>query len=270
MQNPIVKSFSLILVLIFLQTSAEVVLADGWGNLKGSIKVTGKIPAPEKENVSQDDKDWDICAVDGKAPNDDNLVVGKSGQLRDVFIMMYRKSKDELPIHPSYEKLKEKPVVLDNKNCRFQPHAIFVRTGQTLRMKNSDSVGHNCHIVTFGNESNDNIPANDHLDIKLQESDKFPGHVVCDVHKWMDAVILVRDEPYAAITDKNGAFEIKNIPAGTWKFQFWHKKCAAMRKLDIPGYKVGRRGEIEVEIQDGKTLDLGELKIDVNDLLKKK
>lgn len=243
---------------------------DGWGTFKGKIKVSGKIPANPAEDIKQDDKDWDLCAVDGKAPLDDNLVVGKKGQLRDVFVMMYRKSKDgEVPVHPSYEKLKAEPVVIDNKNCRFQPHAIFARTGQTIRLKNSDNVGHNVHVVTFANESNDNVPANDQLDIKFNDVDKSPGTVVCDVHKWMDGVIMIRDEPYVAITKADGSFEMKNVPAGKWKFQFWHKKCGYMKKLDVPGQKVGRRGEIEVEIADGKTLDLGELSISVKDLIRK-
>ena len=252
-------------------TSAAEPKADGWGTFKGKIKVTGEVPANKPEDIKTDDKDWDLCAVDGKAPKDDNLVVSKKGQLRDVYVMMYRKSKDgAVPVHPSYEKLKEEPIVIDNKNCRFHPHAIFARTGQTIRLKNSDNVGHNVHVVTFANESNDNIPPNDHLDIKFTDVDKSPGTVVCDVHKWMDGLILVRDEPYVAITKADGSFELKNVPAGTWKFQFWHKKCGYMKKLNVPGKKVGRRGEIEVEIADGKVLDLGDLAISVDDLLRKK
>lgn len=257
-----------VVLCIILSTNT---MADGWGTFKGKIKVTGKVPATPAEDIKPDDKDWDVCAVEGKAPLDDNLVVGKKGQLRDVFVMMYRKGKeDAVPVHPSYEKLKEQPVVIDNKNCRFHPHAVFARTGQTIRLKNSDDVGHNVHVVTFANESNDNIPPKDHLDIKFDEVDKAPGSIVCDVHKWMDAIILVRDEPYVAITKADGSFELKNIPAGKWKFQFWHKKCGYMKKLDIPGQKVGRRGEIEIEIADGKTLDLGELSISANDLFRGK
>ena len=255
---------------VVLKTQPANSSADGWGTFKGKIKVTGKFPEPVAENVKPGDADFEICAVDGKAPKDDNVVIGKDGQLRDVFVMMYRgKDKTAVPVHPSYEKLKNEPVVLDNKNCRFHPHAVFVRTGQKLRLKNSDSVGHNCHIKTFNNERNDNIPANDKLDVILESVDKSPGPVVCDVHKWMDAVLLVRDEPYVAISKADGTFEIKNVPDGKWKFQFWHKGCANMKKLNVEGYKVGRRGEIEVEIVDGKVLDLGEMSITAEDLTSK-
>ena len=51
----------------------------------------------------------------------------------------------------------------------------------------------------------------------LQHSEKVPGEVKCDVHKWMDGVLMVRDNPYVAITDAQGKFQIENIPAGEWK-----------------------------------------------------
>ena len=93
--------------------------------------------------------------------------------------------------------------------------------------------------------------------------------MVCDIHKWMDAVILIRDEPYAAITGDDGTFEIKNIPAGTWKFQFWHKRTGFMKKLDVPDYKVGKiKAEIEVTITDGGTVDLGKLTLPASSIKK--
>lgn len=231
---------------------------DGWGSLKGKIVVDGTPPEVAKEKI---DKDQASCLSDKAAPNDDNLLVGPGGELQDAYIMMYRKSSDPEPaIHPSYEEAKKKPVVLDNKDCRFVPHAIFLQTGQPLELRNSDEVGHNCHIITFNNEENVNLAKQDSVQIKFSDADKTPGNVVCDIHSWMDAVILVRDEPYAAITGADGTFEIRNIPAGTWKFQFWHKKTGFMKKLDVPDYKVGKiKADIEVTIKDGETLDLGKL-----------
>ena len=175
-------------------------------------------------------------------------------------MMYFKKGSDPRPdSHPSYEAIKNEPVEIDNKNCRFVPHALFVRTGQTLKLKNSDDVGHNCHITCFNNEENINLSPGTSVDVTLKNPEKIPGNVTCDVHKWMDAVVLVRDEPYVAITDVDGNFLIENIPTGTWRFQFWHKKAGYLRQLQVPGHKVGRKGEIEVTIKNGETLDLGKL-----------
>ena len=241
-------------------TSPAVKQEGEWGHLTGRFVLTGDVPAIPKEVV---DKDQKTCLGDEAAPDDDKLTVGPEGELRDVFVMMYLKGSDPPAVHPSYEEAKATPVVLDNIKCRFTPHAVFVRTGQVLRMKNSDDVGHNCHVNTFNNETNPTIPPNNHADWTPESVDTSPGPVVCDLHSsWMDAKILIRDEPYAAISAEDGTFTIENIPAGDWKFQFWHENAGYLKKLQVEGYEVGKRkAEIELTIADGETLDLGTMSI---------
>lgn len=235
---------------------------NGWGNLKGRIKVSGDVPKlPPLKIVG-------CPGVANPAPADPNLTVSKDGGLKEVFVMMYLKGDKKPAIHPSYEEMAAKPVTLDNKDCLFSPHALFLRTGQPLTLKNSDNVGHNCHIILLNSEENITIPVADSVDVKFKDTERVPGLVKCDIHRWMDAVLLVRDEPYAAITDKDGSFEIKNIPEGEWKFQFWHKKAGYLRDLNVSDKEVGRRGDIEIEIKNGETLDLGEMTIDGSKLNK--
>ena len=79
----------------------------------------------------------------------------------------------------------------------------------------------------------------------------------------MDSVILIRDNPYVAISDETGKFRIENIPAGDWQFQFWHKKAGYLKTLEIKDYEPNRRGVIDLKIETGKTLDLGQLTLPV-------
>ena len=236
----------------------------GWGHLTGQFQVVGEVPAPSKKTV---DKDQSFCVKEGEIL-DENLLVDERGYLRDVFVMMLLRPDETVPVHPSYDELYQQPIVLDNIRCRFAPHALFVRTGQRLTLKNSDEVGHNCHIITFANEENVNLPSGGSVDVRLSNPDRTPGNVVCDIHKWMDAVLLVREEPYAAISTVDGTFRIENIPAGSWKFQFWHKKAGYLSRLEIDGYEVGRRGEIDITITDGQTVELGTMKIGAEHLNK--
>jgi hypothetical protein len=39
----------------------------------------------------------------------------------------------------------------------------------------------------------------------------------------MNSYMLVRDNPYFAVTDKDGNFSIKNIPVGEHTFVVWHE-----------------------------------------------
>ena len=184
-------------------------VAGNWGHLKGKIVVSGSAPEPAKEDFGGN-ADAKTCKAEAI---DDNLLIGDDGGLKDVVVLMYRGRRDALPaIHPSYAEAMKKPVVVDNKNCRFTPHVVLARVGQQLECKNSDPVGHNCHGTTFNNEFNPLIPANGSVTVDLKTPDTLPGAIKCDVHPWMDAVLMISDHPYMAATAEDGSFEIKNIP----------------------------------------------------------
>ena len=219
--------------------------------------VEGMVNEPRKLNP---EKDREVCLADGDL-FDETVMVGDDGGLRDVYVMLYLERGQEPPaVHPSYEESFKQPVVLDNNRCRFVPHAALVRVGQTLQMKNSDSVGHNVHTLNV-DEQNKNIPAGGSVEVTYGEPDRLPADVECNIHPFMKGLLLVQAHPYAAITNEAGEFRIANIPAGKWRFQFWHKKVGYLRALEREGESfLGRRGEAEFEIADGQTLDLGSLK----------
>ena len=58
----------------------------------------------------------------------------------------------------------------------------------------------------------------------------------CDVHPWMFAYIGVVDHPYFAVTDKDGNFTIKNVPAGKYTVEAVHQKAGprARRRKSKP------------------------------------
>jgi hypothetical protein len=89
-----------IAALVVLSLESAVWAQGEWGNLKGRIKVEGTVPAATAEEI---DKDQAICMKDGVKPLDDNLVVDKDGNLRDVFVMMLLKPGSDPKVHPSYD-----------------------------------------------------------------------------------------------------------------------------------------------------------------------
>lgn len=231
----------------------------GWANVTGRVVVDGDVPEIPTERVGAH-KDRAVCLVEGEIPADDQLVVGDQGGLRDVFIILTAPdSGTRIPIHPSYLRKVEASLTLDNLKCRFQPHAMAVMIGQPILLKNSDSVGHNCKIASMNNEHNVNLPVGGQATIKLDSEDRVPANVTCDIHPWMDALVLAKEHPYVAITKTDGSFEMKNVPAGNWKLQFWHQRFGYLRKLEVPGFKVDRRGRIEIQLSESQPLDLGSM-----------
>jgi hypothetical protein len=252
--------YAMICVLLFVAASPAAA-SESWGDLTGQIVVQGNVPEPSPEQVGRH-QDRSVCLVDGKIPPDDAIVVGDLGGLRDVFVILTPSDRTQsVPVHPSYDQPREQKLTLDNYQCRFVPHALAIRTGQPLVLKNSDEVGHNCKITSFNNGHNVNLPAGGEFEIQLESADRIPANVSCEIHPWMDAVILAKDHPYVAITAADGSFELKNIPTGKWRFQFWHQTGGYLRKLDAPQYKVDRRGQIVVNITASETVNLGVMKL---------
>ena len=102
-----------------------------WASLKGRFVFDGTPPAPAEITA---DKDVEVCGKH-KLVNEE-LVVSDDKGIANV--VLFVRSKD-VTVHPDLEDgSKADPVVLDNKDCRFEPHVGFVQTGQTLTIKNSD------------------------------------------------------------------------------------------------------------------------------------
>lgn len=115
-------------------------------------------------------------------------------------------------------------ATLDNKGCRFAPRMQWMRKSANLQLTNSDPTVHNVHalrnnVTTF---SVDVAPKGGPsarrplVDVGLYKMN-------CDRHLWMRAWVYVSDHPYVAITDAEGRFEMKDIPAGTYTAQVWHE-----------------------------------------------
>ena len=191
---------------------------EGWGTLRGKFVFDGTPPTPAKLNIT---KDVAVCGKHNLI--DESLLVDKSGGVQNVVV--YVRSKG-VKVHPDLVKSANERVILDNKGCRFDPHVLVMQTGQPLTVKNSDPVGHNSNIQPIGDTAiNPLLPAAGDYEQKFTRAQTIPVPVTCNIHPWMTGYILPRDNPYAAVSNPDGSFEIKNLPAGELEFQAWHEKA---------------------------------------------
>ena len=251
----IAMTISCALVVATVWYTAPTIAAE-WGNLSGTFVYDGDPPAAKMPVL---DTDAAYCGKFGVV--DESLVVGKDGGLKNVFVYLYLATGEKPPEpHESYAETETAEVVLDNLKCRFDPHALIVRTTQTVVLGNKDTVGHNTKIDPLNNNPiNPLIPAGGSLKHQFTETERLPAKVGCNIHKWMGAWILVRDNPYFAVTDEEGKFAIKNLPAGEWTFQVWQEQAGYLQDVKLDGKGTAwRRGRFTVTIEPGDN-DLGKI-----------
>jgi hypothetical protein len=239
------------------QTStAQASTGTGWGSLKGQFIYDGDPPAPK--SIPTGGKDAPTCHPN--SVKDDSLLVNEDNRgISNVVIFARKVSR----IHESYEEQAEEARDFDQKECLFTSHVLAMRVSQTFHIKNSDAVAHNTNFSPPGDvSSNQLIAPGDDQDHKFNKQQSTPVGVTCSIHSWMKAYVLPRDDPYFAVADKNGAFELKNLPAGEEiEFQVWHERGTGNQgALIVPGL-TDNRGRFTITIPaDGET-DQGALKL---------
>jgi plastocyanin len=243
----------------FAIASTASVQAAGWGSIKGKFVVDGAAPKAPAIDASKDA----FCV--SAHPTDESVMVGKDGALGDVVVFLRVAAGKTVEVHPDYAAAKDQTVTLDNKGCSFRPHIALVRTGQPFVVKNSDQTGHNTNATMQKNGNfNALIAAGDEKKMTFSKAEPFPMPVNCNIHPFMHGAVLVKDDPYMAVSGADGTFEIKNVPAGKQEFAFWQEIKGNLKDLKFSGGTTNKQGRAELTIEDGKTLDLGEIKVPVS------
>src|ERR1700741_3875108 len=189
--------------------------ASAGASVVGKVKFTGTLPQPAKVSMNSDPS----CAKlhSGPAVSQD-YVTGSDNSLSNVIVF----NSEGLGNRTFDSRTQE--VTFEQKGCMYEPHVVAMRTNQKLKMVNSDNTTHNIHPLPSNNrEWNKAEPAGSTMEESFpREEVAIP--VKCNVHPWMKSYIDVFKHPYFAVSGKNGAFEIKNVPPGTYTVQAWHEK----------------------------------------------
>jgi hypothetical protein len=62
---------------------------------------------------------------------------------------------------------------------------------------------------------------------------------ICNIHPWMKSYIGVVGNPFFAVSNDDGQFEIKDLPAGTYVLEAWHEKMGtSQQKITVKAGEV--------------------------------
>jgi plastocyanin len=206
------------LIVLFFSVSGayeEIAVKDG-ATIHGTVKVEGTLPKLPPLQIT---KAKEVCR---NVPNE-NLLVGSGQGVRYAVVTLEGITKGAAV---------EKEAVheLDNLGCRFVPHVLAASVGQFVVFKNSDPILHTAHALFTAGQPQFNVGL-------------YPGKVsrkplvtagvvkiVCEVHPWMSAYIVVTDGPYHSVTDVYGEYLITDIPAGNYRVKVWHEILGTLEK----------------------------------------
>jgi hypothetical protein len=199
----------------------------GESTITGTVKYQG---TSEKPRVVRMDSD-PLCMPEGPQTSE-VLIVGPGSGLQNAFVYV----KDGLGNEHKFA-APQTPVVLDQKGCRYHPHVFGVQVGQPLIILNSDPTLHNVHAVPkANNEFNFGQAMKGMKTTRMFDKPEVMVPFRCDVHGWMAAYGGVLAHPYFAVSNADGSFAIKGLPAGTYTIEVWHERLGTQTtKVTVDG-----------------------------------
>ena len=198
------------------------------GEVSGTVALDGAAPMNEAIKMNADP----VCVTKNTTPQFQETYQVADGKLANVFVYI----KDGLGNYV-YDTPTE-PATIDQMNCRYHPHVFGMRVNQPLTIINSDPTLHNIHALPKSNkEFNNGQPIQGMKMTHTWETKEVMVPFKCDVHGWMNAYVGVLDHPYFMVTGKDGKFDLKTVPPGTYTIEAWHEKLGAMTQSVTLGPK---------------------------------
>lgn len=195
-------------------------------SLKGVVKFQGTAPKGKMINMSADP----YCMKAHPSPmSDEEIVAGPEGGLANALVYVASGLGDRTFTPPA------QPAVLEQKGCMYKPRVLALQANQKLDVVNDDGTTHNIHPLPVNNrEWNKTQPQG----VPIEESfarEEIPITVKCNVHPWMHGYIAVFKNPFFAVTDKTGSFDLKDLPPGTYTIKVWQEKLGTQTQTVTVG-----------------------------------
>ncbi|MGA9642668.1 MAG: carboxypeptidase regulatory-like domain-containing protein [Terriglobales bacterium] len=230
------KSFGIVLAVVVAALVVTVVdqrvKAAGEGSITGSVKLNGTAPHMKGIDMSKDP----YCAQQhtSSPATLENVVVGANGGLHNVVLYI----SEGLSATAASAVPSDEPS-FDQKGCMYTPHVMAVDANQKFKVTTSDQTTHNIHplpAATSGNIGwNKSQPPGAPPIENSWKNQEIAIPVKCNIHPWMHGWHVVVKGPYA-VTDDNGNFTIKNVPAGSYTVTAWQEDLGTQTaKVTVAG-----------------------------------
>lgn len=194
----------------------EVVDVVDGGSIVGTIKAAEKVADPVEKIETTVPEEQKLCGSEFKM---NKYIISADLGVKNVIVALLKVTKGKA--------MPKQDLLLDNKNCQFHPLVGVAYKGSQFVIHNSDPIFHNTSLglIMKGKRStvyNLALPTQN-TTIKKPVRRTGMNSVKCDSHKWMRAYVYAAKNPYVAVTDANGKFDITDILPGKYEVMVWHE-----------------------------------------------
>ncbi|MDD1968318.1 methylamine utilization protein [Pseudomonas putida] len=140
---------------------------------------------------------------------------------------------------------------MDQRDQRFAPHVLAVRTGTQIKFPNSDNIRHQVYSFSAAKRFELRLYGGTPSDPVLFDK---PGVVVlgCNIHDWMLGYVYVTDDPWFGVSDEKGTLTLDQMPAGHYVATLWHPQAVDMQpvsggEIDIPATGLHQHFKLAVQ-----------------------
>jgi plastocyanin len=193
----------------------EIPVTDG-GTIRGQVKLQGVAPTPEKVEITKDEA---VCSKTEKV--NESLLVGTDKGIRNAVVSIESIERGK--------RHRKDGTLLDQKDCRYDPHVVLVPVGASLTIRNSDGILHNLHSHSEENPAFNKPQPKFKKTLKETFSKAEIIKITCDAHTWMSGWLVVHEHPYSTVTDEHGKFSLSDIPPGEHMLRIWHEMLGEKR-----------------------------------------
>ena len=234
----------------------EETVVESGGRLVGAVVLDGNVPRPKGYNLTtlpdqtycgriSDGRGWRLLQP---------FQVGQGGAFQEVVMYLEGIEKGK-PFRPFASPR------IEAMDCRFLPFTTVVHDDRDVTVVNMDPVMHDIQAYETSHLGprvlfNVPLPMNPlhPRDIKDgSDAAKYHRHLAgepmkqlvkmtkgrrvfvmqCGFHAYMESWALAVDNPYYAVTDEQGRFEIGDIPAGTYRMMVWHPYLGGVKEQTV-------------------------------------
>jgi tetratricopeptide (TPR) repeat protein len=192
------------------------------GSFTGVASIKGPIPNPRVFHLVHS-PNIEFCSriSDGKGHRIVyDFEVGKGGELKNTLIAIKGITKGK----PFPDKVQKFNI----DRCRSDKYIIGINNGEDILVENTDPIVH--EIATYEirsphiqQKSNRQVlPKTSQIRSAFIDHRASEFTIKCNLHPFLQTRGFMVDNPYYAITDDNGAFNIPDIPPGTYEVIAWH------------------------------------------------